>query len=317
MKSYVIDLTQDPYDRWRHIDPRPIRALVKSAQKTLGNYPFYVPITALIKVPSEFKEEIRGLADHADVNEEWLRFLNLSYDLSSCGLYLPHLFGCSAYVCSDTLPVLARTLDWSFPAGIAKYTTKFTLLGGTGRKVYSLGFPGFAGCVTGMNDAGVALSLNQAFHIRMPRRAAPVPWLIRDVLRTTGTYAQALRKITTTPAMSSAFYMLAAKEGVARIESTGAEDLITEGPGPIFQTNHFSDDDPLQYEFAQGDTFHRLDVMQRRYAITPRRVFTGYPLTNADTVYAAELSPFSGEIAFQCPQGTSPAWQVWHTKQRP
>ncbi len=81
---------------------------------------------------------------------------------------------------SSTPPTyLARTLDWPMPA-LGRHTVTFVTNSGA-HKIISIGFPGFIGVLSGMNNKGLALSLSVSGE-SFQDKGIPKAFLLREVL---------------------------------------------------------------------------------------------------------------------------------------
>jgi hypothetical protein len=142
-------------------------------------------------------------------------FLNGSYE-----------WGCTALARDDDPPWLARTLDWPFP-GLGRHVEVAHMRGAAG-EFYSVTWPGFVGALTGMAPGRFAGAINQAPLWRrtahpwlrpydMAANAAktwstrhiPANQLLRQVLESAASYAEAKRLLETTPIARPVIFTLA------------------------------------------------------------------------------------------------------------
>lgn len=113
----------------------------------------------LARSASPYVDEIAAMAATLGVSGVWV--LNASYQ-----------WACTALAREEGgAPWLARTLDWPFP-GLGRRVTVARLAGPAG-EYWSVGWPGFAGVLTGLAPGRFAASINQA----PMRRRTLHPWL--------------------------------------------------------------------------------------------------------------------------------------------
>lgn len=324
MQELTIDLTLDPEDRWLELDPALVSDLVNAAEEELYElYPAWllhlvekaVHLLASF-TPSHYVREIDGLARHADVEPERLLLLNLSYDLTACGGEMPGIHGCTGGLVRGAggKLTLARAMDWSFPelirdhSMIIRYKTRQ-------RSALTVGFPGCIGALTGVNQRGIAISLNQAFVPQLPRWAISVPWLVRETLLEAQSYEHAVKKITSTPAMSSGFYLVTDGSKGALVESTGAFDTVFDCEELLVVANHFHDDE-VPEEREWGDSHARQAALYKalKRGVAPKRALLREPVEHGYTAHQIVLDPVSRTLEVRCPNDQEPTWERFNGK---
>lgn len=329
MQEYTIDLSREPEDRWSVVDPAPIAALIEEAEdeleaalpawQLLGLHGAAKALKVMFR-DSEYIREIAGLAEHADVPMDKLLLMNLSYDLASSGFALPGMLGCTGALVKNGGVTIARTMDWSFPESIRNHTTIYRFVK-RNHHLVTAGFPGFVGVVSGMSSRGIALTLNQAFVDQIPSIAMPVPWLTRDVLMHSGTFQQALRMLTETPAASAGFYLLTDGGQGALIESTGSEDTVTalmrgDAHRYLVVANHFSDEEPDPEERAWGDTFYRHEALEYMLlrdvtSVGIKAALKYEPVEHGATAHQLIFDPNKMHMTVRCPHDRQPTWSTY------
>jgi hypothetical protein len=142
-------------------------------------------------------------------------FLNGSYE-----------WGCTTHARGEDAPWLLRTLDWPFP-GLGRHLEIARMHGPAG-EFYSATWPGFVGVLTAMAPGRFSVSINQAPLWRRTRhrylrlvdvaanaittwslRHIPPDQLLRQVLETCATFADAKAKLETTPVARPVIFTLA------------------------------------------------------------------------------------------------------------
>ena len=167
----------------------------------------------LMRSCSPYVAEIAAIASALGFPGIW--FLNGSYE-----------WGCTALARDDEVPWLVRTLDWPFP-GLGRHVEVAHMAGQAG-EYYSVAWPGFVGTLTAMAPGRFAAAVNQAPLWRRTRhpwlrpydmaanaartwrlRHIPPNQLLRQVMETCADYAEAKRRLETTPIARPVIYTLA------------------------------------------------------------------------------------------------------------
>jgi hypothetical protein len=164
---------------------------------------------------SPYVGEITAIAAALDYSGIW--FLNGCYQ-----------WGCTARAREDDdgTPWLARTLDWPFP-GLGRHV-EIVRVNGPAGAFDTVTWPGFVGVLTACAPGRFAACINQAPLLRRTRqpwlrlydiarnalatariRFIPPDHLLREVLETCGTFAEARHRLETTPVARPVIYTLA------------------------------------------------------------------------------------------------------------
>lgn len=190
------------------------------------------------RLPVAYCEELRGLAEGAGLDYEEVL-------LGACG---PEVLGMG---CSTILmraggrPLLGRNLDY-FPAWLGSLPAVVHLAPPGKRRVSMIGFVGYLGVLTGMNDRGIALALNAVpFGARMGGDA-PIGYKLREILETAGGLDEVEKHLTDyAPEQGWAVSICSAADNAGAIyDLAGADRAKTElGPATaIYVTNVFRDE---------------------------------------------------------------------------
>jgi hypothetical protein len=127
-------------------------------------------------VPERFLEEIRGLAEGAE----------LPYDRVLGANLFPEMFHCSGMALmgkatADGSLYHVRVLDYMTDAGLQDSEVTIVQAPEEGHAFLNVSFAGFVGSVTGMNDAGMAMGeMGGAGQLHWD--GIPMSFLVRDVL---------------------------------------------------------------------------------------------------------------------------------------
>ena len=174
---------------------------------------------------SPYIADIEAIATALEFPGIWL--LNGSYQ-----------WGCTALArAEDSVPWLARTLDWPFP-GLGRHAEVAHQRGPAG-DYYSVTWPGYVGVLTGLAPGRFAIAINQAPLWRRTRHPAlrlydiaanavhtwrrvrhiPPDQLLRAVFEECKSFAEARQRLEATPIARPVIYTLA---GVAAGETLGS-----------------------------------------------------------------------------------------------
>lgn len=184
------------------------------------------------------------------------------------------LRGCSSLIVpaeySATKELLfARNLDFPHFGYLHHYSllTVYRSSDSQKRSFVSAGFPGFAGCVTGMNDAGLTIASHEVQDPETPTlfnpKGVPFPFAYRRIMEECATIGDAIKLLDSIERASVTSLVIADPSGGAVIEVT-PEALVVrrfkEKPGVC--TNHFRTmKKPKQVE--RYDTFKRFDTLTK------------------------------------------------------
>jgi hypothetical protein len=157
-------------------------------------------------LPPDHRREIAAQAQAAGVSERTMLAANVLVDSQCSALVSP---------ATATSPLrVARNLDF-FPASVIGPRSLVRVLRPAGKHAFvALGWPGFAGVTSGMNDAGVTacVLLN---HDRVMRPGVPVCFRMREILESCTSLDQAVSCFAASPVASSHYVLLADAHGAA------------------------------------------------------------------------------------------------------
>lgn len=164
---------------------------------------------------------------------------NLHYDAMKAVL-----MGCTAFaVDSPAGPLHGRNLDWWTENGLLERFTLVTrFVGGSCGEFVTVGWPGFAGVLSGLAPGRFAVTLNAVISRERPRAAMPVVFLLRQVLEEAASFAEALAMSRDTPVASDSLLLLSGVRAgeLAVIERTPTRAEVRWGTdGAVFATNDY------------------------------------------------------------------------------
>lgn len=240
---FRVDLDRPPEERWRGIERYRDAAVELLAYyvRDIGGVELFGDLLAAYRdayVAPEYAREMSDLAARLDRSEAEVLLGNLYYDA------IKHFIGCTAFAV-DTRdgPLHARNLDWGT---VNQMLSRHTLLveywrGGEPRFTV-VGWPGFAGALSGVAPGRFAVTLNAVLGEDPPGLAPPMTFLIRDVLDTALDYDEALARLRDTPVTSDSLLLLTGtrRGEMAVIERSPSRAAVREAEdGVVVVTNDY------------------------------------------------------------------------------
>ncbi|MBV9494341.1 MAG: hypothetical protein JOZ54_08840 [Acidobacteria bacterium] len=214
------------------------------------------------RIPKALREEMHGIADGARVPYDEILVMNTFAD----ALLGRNRFCSAVAVHGKDGLLVGRNLDW-VNHGVAHRSGVVFVLEPTGeRSVLSVGWPGIAGVVTGMNDRGVTVSLNMAFGGK-DGDGTPALLRIRDALSRATTAQDVVATATREPRTMAMNWMVTSgdEDRALVLEMTGDEYAVRPmDRGCAVTTNHF---EALPIHGGAGSD--RTSLLRSRFADHP------------------------------------------------
>ena len=196
------------------------------------------------QLPADHREEMRAAAEQ----------LGIDRDLGLEGNLLPDVyrggFGCSSLIVdaghsATGGPLFGRNLDF-YTLGILDKYSLVTVHRPKGKHAFvSIGFPGLFGCLSGMNDAGLALAVHDVFLSRdgaamFNPKGVPYTFCFRRMLEECTTVAEAEKLLRATPRTTIISLALCDRRDSVVLEMT-PKSVVARHPsdGILACTNHF------------------------------------------------------------------------------
>lgn len=223
--------------------------------------------------PADYRAELEATVQSAKVAREPVVAGNTLFDIKK-------ILACSALLVEPERsatggPLLGRNLDYP-SLGYAHHYSLVTIYKPCGAKhgFVSVGFPGMVGCLSGMNDAGLALSILEVFQVKVGRKrydgdGIPYALCYRRLLEECSTIAEAVALLERMDRTTITNLALADRTGVAVLEVTPRQIVVRRPQqGTCICTNHFCTDAlrplwPLDF----FKTFQRYETLQRAAAL--------------------------------------------------
>ena len=184
-------------------------------------------------VPPAYLEELRGLADGSGVP---LRALYRLHAVSDRTATCANLAAWGRATSGGRL-IHLRNLDWMIGAGMQDFATVFVVRPAGKRAFINIGWAGFMGVLTGINDAGLSIGQVGADTVDATFRGEPMAFLMRRVLEEAGSVDDAAALIASARRTVGVNYVIAdAKAGRAvAMETTARRARIFEANDPAEQ----------------------------------------------------------------------------------
>ena len=218
----VVHLLGSPYELGRQHGEALRQEVQASVRQVLGYFRGYlnVPVVgpwlvnwwldrawsdALPFIPPRYLEELRGLAEGSGVSLQELYRLHAIPDRT---------YSCASLAAWGRATVAGRlihvrNLDWSMRAGIQRYATVF-VVHPTGQHAFvNVGWAGFIGVLSGINDAQISVGQIGAKSIDTTLRGEPMVFVLRDVLETAEELDQAAEVVRRAPRTVGVNYVFA------------------------------------------------------------------------------------------------------------
>ncbi len=195
-------------------------------------------------VPDDYRRELVSMAQTAGLNQDELFAINV----------LPDIYRSMACSSLIVLPersatgktLFGRNLDFFSPRQLYRYTiVKVYESDGAHHRFVSIGFPGFVGCLTGMNDAGLCLAVhevhftNDGSPICSPQ-GIPYSMMMRQIMERCSTVEEAIAHLKNNPRTTLLNIALCDPKRAVVAEITPKTVAIREAEqGLLACTNHF------------------------------------------------------------------------------
>jgi predicted choloylglycine hydrolase len=198
----------------------------------------------LPQFPRDHLAELDAFAKKAQIDRDLLIGVNTMVDAYRGG------FGCSSLLVSPERskaggPLFGRNLDFYTQGTLHRYSLVIVCRPRGKRAFASVGFPGMFGCLSGMNDAGLALAVHEVFiagdgaSLFNPR-GTPYTLVFRRVLEECATVDEAERLVRSTGRTTLFNLALCDRHGGVVLEATPRTVAVRRGEDGILAcTNHF------------------------------------------------------------------------------
>jgi hypothetical protein len=196
------------------------------------------------RFPPDYRRELEAMVNAGGAERDRLILGNTVFDLKKS-------VACSALLVAGERsatgkPLLGRNLDYP-SLGYAHEYSLVTVCKPEGAKhaFVSVGFPGLVGCLSGMNDAGLAVAVLEVFQVkagckRIDTSGVPYALCYRRILENCATIAEAKALLESMPRTTITNLAVADRESVAVFEITPRKVCVRSPvDGLCVTTNHF------------------------------------------------------------------------------
>ncbi len=186
-------------------------------------------------IPDALRKEILWVAKGANVPYCFILLLNVLDDLLN-------LFSCSSFaITKDGHTICGRNLDYDiFTDLMTHLNTAFVYKPKEGYPFLSLAWPGYVGCVTGMNANGLVLTSHASYASNKSRKGIPTGLLYRHALQHALSINDVERAITSSPRTIGNNVLLVSdiEAFVLELSAKNWKKRVSE-EGVITVTNHY------------------------------------------------------------------------------
>ena len=170
-------------------------------------------------VPSQYLEEMRGLSDGAGIPLKTLQRIHALPELMATTCASSAAFGKAT---ANGQLIHIRNLDWSIQSGVQKYAALFVYHPAKGHSFVSIGWLGFLGVISGINDQGISIGEIGAQSVDVGLKGMPMPFLLRRVLEESARVGEAISIVQVVPRTGGYNYLFAdaIRKKAAVVETT-------------------------------------------------------------------------------------------------
>lgn len=160
-------------------------------------------------VPDRYLEEIKGLADGARIPLKKLQRVHAIPELTSVSCAS---FASADSATSDGRLLHLRNLDWAIQSDVQRYSALFVCRPKGERAFVSVGWLGFIGVISGVNDRSISVAEIGAETDDQHLRGIPMPFLLRRILEECDDLPQAVEVVRAGPRTVGYNYLFACAE---------------------------------------------------------------------------------------------------------
>lgn len=200
------------------------------------------------QLPDDYRAELRAFADVSGIDRDLGLLANTLADIYRGS------FACSALIVEPERsatggPLFGRNLDF-YTLGLLDKYSLVTVHRPKGKHAFvSIGFPGLFGCLSGMNDAGLALAVHEVFFARdgspmFNEKGMPYAFCFRRILEQCTTIEEAERMLRDTERTTILSLSLCDRHNSVVLEMTPKTVAARHSSDSICAcTNHFRTDE--------------------------------------------------------------------------
>ncbi|CAJ0579137.1 unnamed protein product, partial [Mesorhabditis spiculigera] len=322
-KRFSVDLDAPPRERWAEVikaHKQYIPGVAAESRKYIPGWAqpfvFWVAKALVHLFPEEYAEELRGIAEAANLPLGEVVGLNILYDITAFDR--KHIFGlgCTSLVAEDARGRIwhGRNLDYEM-GDLLKNITVLIDFKRNGKTAFTgVTFVLYNGLLTGQRPGAFSISLNARYsgayidNILMEiytRFRNPVSFVMREVLEEEQSYAWALDRLVRTPLICPAYITVA---GINRGEGAiisrkriGAADVwkLNKNRWYMVETNfdHWTPQGDKRKKVA-SHALHKLGQERLNANTLFNHVLSRQPVLNDLTIFTLVMSPSEPDVLF-------------------
>jgi isopenicillin-N N-acyltransferase like protein len=232
----------------RKLASYPRLLLERSSRK--DRWPEYLEMGKALaqRLPADYREEMQAFADRSGIDRDMGIIANVLPDIYRGNI------SCSALIVGAEKsatggPLFGRNLDF-YTLGLLDKYSLVTVHRPKGKHAFAaIGFPGLFGCLSGMNDAGLALAVHEVFFARdgspmFNPKGMPYTFCFRQMLEQCATVEEASKMLRATERTTILSLSMCDPRHSVVLEMTPKSVVARHGnDGILACTNHFRSDD--------------------------------------------------------------------------
>jgi len=157
-------------------------------------------------IPKAHREALRGLAEGSGVPLAELERVHALPEIASVWCASSVAYGRAT---QGGRLLHLRNLDWAIHSDVQRYAALFVYHPTGGHPFVSLGYFGFIGVLSGVNEGGISVGQVGAKSVDQTVRGLPMPFLLRRVLEEAGDLPTAIRLVQEAPRTAGFHYVFA------------------------------------------------------------------------------------------------------------
>jgi isopenicillin-N N-acyltransferase-like protein len=221
------------------------------------------------RFPADYGRELEAMVLAADIDRDLAVLGNTMFDLKK-------FVACSALLVEPGRSatggtLMGRNLEYPSLGYVHEYTLVTVYRPKDAKHTFAcVGFPGLLGCLSGMNDAGLAVAVLEVPQVKLGEKrfdscGLPYALCYRRLLEECSTIAEAHAMLSQMKRTGLSNLAVADREGVAVLEITPERVVLRQGPGgTCVATNHFCSNE-LKTALAINffSTFDRFETLTK------------------------------------------------------
>lgn len=195
-------------------------------------------------IPPRYLQELQGLSDGAGIPLKTLERLHALPELTATTCASFAAFGKAT---DGGGLIQIRNLDWAIQSDVQKHAALFVHQPASGRPFINVGWFGFIGVISGINEEGISVAEIGAETVDVSFKGIPMPFLLRWILEEGRDLKKAVEIVQTSPRTVGYNYLFAdakAKQAVA-LETTHRHCAVFWGTESVQSPEHLVVPDAL------------------------------------------------------------------------